>query len=101
EAQRGPAVLTVGDEALEELNDCGARIRFATRPGPKLHQRIRLLGTGREHAAGPVVLERAADDRHAGCQQGGCKRVSGAALVTTTVELKRQRLLSVDEPAVM
>ena len=97
--QRRPAVLALRLEAVVELGGGGARVRLAPGAGAQLDDRVRLLRAGREDAARPVVLERAADQRDAVGQQRRGERIAGMALVGAAVELEQQRLAAVDEAA--
>ena len=65
EAKRRPAVLTGGDEALEQLLRRSAHIGFGARSPCELYQRIRLVTARAKDAARPVILEAAGDKMHA------------------------------------
>ena len=99
EGERGPAVLAPRLEAVIELDPGRARVRLAPRAGAKLDERVRLLGTGREHAARAVILEGAPDEPHAVGKKRRGKRIAGKAGHDAAVEGKAQRPRAIDEPA--
>ena len=77
EAERGPAVLRHGGEAVVKLLHGGAHVgRRAPGVAADADQRVRLLGAGGKHAARPVILERAAHQVNAVGQQRGSQRVA-------------------------
>jgi hypothetical protein len=99
EADRGPAVLRPGGEPLDQLQLGGPDVRVAPRVRADLNQGIGFLGTGRDDAPGPVVLETAADQVHAVGQQGRGQGVACVAVVAPVVEVERPGLGAVDTSA--
>ena len=62
ELERGPAVLTRGDEAVGELDLRRAQVwGDATRPARDGDECVRLFGAGRQNSPRPVIFERAPD----------------------------------------
>ncbi len=99
EAQRRPTVLALRLEAVVELGHRGAGVRLATRASAQFHQGVRLLGTGGQHAARAVILERASEQAHLVGEQRGGQRVAGVALMPAPVETEAQRAGAVDQAA--
>ncbi len=86
EAQRRTAVLARRLQPVEQFDRRRARVRLAPRAGAQFHQRVRLLGPRRQHAARAMIFERAADQRYAIGQQRGGERVAGMAGEAASVE---------------
>ena len=87
EGERRPAVLRLGGQPVIELLHRGADIRrLARRVALDRDQRVRLLGAGRQDAARPVILERAADEMHAIGEQRRGQRVARHAGIRLAVE---------------
>ena len=100
EAQVRPAVLRMRLEPVVELDLGRAQVRrLARRITMYRHERVRLLGTGGDDAARPVVLERAPDEMHAVGEQRRGQRVAGEALVGRAVEAEPERARPVDASA--
>ena len=99
EAHRWPAVLTRGAEALVQLDRRGPGVRLGEPAAPQLHERVGLLGAGREDAARAMVLEAAPDQMHAVREQRRGERVAGIAFVADAVVSEAQRAPPVDAAA--
>jgi hypothetical protein len=78
--ERRPAVLARRAETLEDLGDRRPRVGLEAAPAAVgADERVRLLAAGRQDAARPVVLERAADEMDAVGEQRRRERVAGPA----------------------
>jgi len=99
EGERGPAILALRREPVVELDLGRPRVRFAPRPGAQFDERIRLFRPGGEQAARAVILERPAEQPHAGGEQGGGEGVAGEAPVCPPVERERELAPAVDPSA--
>ena len=89
EAQRRPAVLACGFEAIIELDRRRLCVRFAARAVAQLDQRVRLFRAGGENPARPVILEAASDQLRAVCQQCRSQRIARVAIERGAVERRR------------
>ncbi len=98
EADARPGVLAARLEALKKLRDRRARIGLAPRAAAQFDQRIRLLGSRREHTPRTVILERAADQTHSRGEQSGGHGVAGKPAVAAPVELEIQRPRAIHDP---
>src|SRR5690606_15080100 len=99
EPQRWPAVLAARRESREDLDLRGAHIGLGARPGAELDQGVRLLGTGAEDAARPMILEAAPDQVDAVGEQGRGQGVTGKAGVAPAVEGEADRPGAIDPAA--
>ena len=97
EGQRRPAVLRTRFQPLIQLLHGGAHVRrLAGRVPLDLDERVGLLGAGRQNAARPVILERAADQVDAVGQQRRGQRIALQADIGLVVEGEARRLRLVD-----
>jgi hypothetical protein len=77
EVERRPAVLARCGEPGIELLHRGTAVGLAPPAGADRHQRIGFRGAGGEDAARAVILEAAADQPHAVCEQRRGESVAG------------------------
>ena len=99
-AERGPAVLAGGFQALVEFDLGGAQVGGgAAAVAPQGDQGVRFLGAGGEDAAGAVVFEGAADQVDAVGEQGGGERVSLAAQIVHAIEAEAEVAGALDAAA--
>jgi hypothetical protein len=99
EAQRRPAVLALGDEAVIELDLGGAHIGLGAIARAQLDQRIGLVGARGHDAARAMIFEAPPDEMDAIGEQGRGKGVAGIALVALAVEGEAERPGAVDAAA--
>jgi hypothetical protein len=100
DVQRRPAVLRADDEPVHALHHRGAIVRVdAARAAIHREERVRLVRSGGQQAAGAVILERAAHQVDAVGDERRRDRVAGIALVGLAVEGERQRAGAVDATA--
>ena len=99
EREGGPAVLARRLQPLVEFRHGGAGVGLAPGAGAQFDQGVRLLRAGREDAAGPVILERAADETHAVGEQRRGQRVAVVAGEAASVEAEVARPVPIDQAA--
>ncbi len=100
EGQRRPAVLAGRVEAVAQFLDRGTGVRLeAAGAAAGADQGIGLVGAGRDHAAGAVVLERTAHEVDAVGEQRRGQGVPGEALIGLAVEGEAHRAAGVDAAA--
>src|SRR5690606_6421529 len=78
-----------------------ARVGLGKRAAAQLHQRVGLLGAGRENAARAMVLEAASDQMQPVREQRRGERVAGIAVVARAVVGEGQRAPPVDAAAAL
>src|SRR5690606_21834004 len=94
--QAGPGVLAGRLQPVEQLGHRGPRVRLLPRAGAQLHQRVRLLRTGRKRSTRAVILEAAPHQPYAVCQQRRGQRIAGMALIGPAVEGEAEGAAAVD-----
>ena len=99
EAERRPAVLASGHQAVVKLDRRRPRVGFKARPLAEFHQRVGFGSASRNHPARPVIFERPAHQVNAIGDQRRGQRVALVAGEAPAVELKSKRRGTVDEPA--
>ena len=99
EAQRRPAILARGDEALPQYQRGGGRVGLAAGRAQDLDQRRGLLRARRHDAARPVVLEAAPDQPDAVRKQRRGEGVAVLTLEKATVEAKADGPVGVGQEA--
>src|SRR4051812_24339863 len=100
EAERRPAVLARGGEAVIELDLGGAQVGIAAPPRPlELDQGTGLLRPRGHDTARSVVLEAAADQVDAVGEKRRGQRVAGEAAVGLAVKGEGERARAVDPAA--
>ena len=97
----GPAIDAGGHQAVVKGDLGRSCVRHRGRRGAELDQRVRLLDTGGDDAARPVVLEAASDEVDAVGQQRRGQRVAGTALIGLAVERETERPRAVDAAALL
>ena len=97
EAQRRPAVLALGGQALVQGQRSRQLVRLASARADHIDERAGLLGPCGHDAAGPVVLEAAADQPHAVGEKRRGERVARERFQISRVESKAQRAGRVGE----
>jgi len=100
EGQAGPAVLAMRLKAFVQRHGRGACVGIRVDARADGHQRIRLLASGGQDAARPVVLERTADQTHVVGEKGRGQGVARESAQPASVERERQRFGAVNEATV-
>lgn len=91
--------MTGGFEAVVKLDRGDARVGLAPRAGTQFDERVRLFRAAADNPAGPVILERAADQLDVVGQQRRAERVAGKAGVGLAVEREMAGVRAVDATA--
>src|SRR5262249_29726548 len=100
EGETRPAVLTFRLEPCVELELRGTYVRgVARRITVHTDERIRFLRSCGQHAAGPVILEGAAQQMHAVGEERGGERVARKAGIAHPIESEGERARAVDASA--
>ena len=100
ERETRPAVLTVSDQTVVQLDFRGAQIgRDPGSVAPDGHQRVGLFRSGAEQAAGPVVFERASEQVYPVGEQRRGEGVALEAAQLAPIEGEAYRSGTIDAPA--
>src|SRR6185312_1678895 len=99
EAEAREAVLADGGETVVNLDQGRRNVRLADIAGEDGDQCVRLVDAGGQHAARPVVFERAAEERHPVRQKRRGERVAGMARIGLAVEGEADGAGAVDAAA--
>ena len=99
EGKRGPAVLALRLQPLEELDHGGARVGFAPCALAQFHQRVGFFGAGAPEPARSVVFEGSAEEPHAAGEQRRGERVTRKAGTVLAVEAEPDRRVAIRQPA--
>ena len=96
EAERGPTVLAGRLQPVVELHHGRLGVGLDPRAAAHGDQGTRLLGSGGEHTAGPMILEAAAEQSLFVGQQGRSQGVAGEAAQIAAIETEADTPAAVD-----